>query len=59
MVAVEFHQFISDGIFQRLSFRFFFFLVFILPVTGNEPPLFPRKRKTAKCCGIVWSGPLG
>lgn len=33
--------------------------VFNLPVTGSEPPLFPRKRNTAKCCGIVCCGPLG
>lgn len=33
--------------------------VFNLPVTGDEPPMFPRKRKTAKCCGIVFCGPLG
>ncbi|KAL9959551.1 hypothetical protein ACROYT_G032882 [Oculina patagonica] len=33
--------------------------VFNLPVTGDEPPLFPRKRNTAKCCGIVFCGPLG
>ena len=33
--------------------------VFNLPVTGDEPPLFPRKRNTAKCCGIVLRGPLG
>ncbi|XP_068758727.1 uncharacterized protein [Montipora capricornis] len=33
--------------------------VFNLPVTGDEPPIFPRKRNTAKCCGIIWRGPLG
>lgn len=33
--------------------------VFNLPVTGDEPPLFPRKRNTAKFCGIVLRGPLG
>lgn len=33
--------------------------VFNLPVTGDEPPMFPMKRKTAKCCGIVFCGPLG
>ena len=33
--------------------------MFNLPLTGDEPPLFPRKRNTAKCCGIVLRGPLG
>ncbi|KAJ7331212.1 hypothetical protein OS493_019994 [Desmophyllum pertusum] len=33
--------------------------VFMLPVTGDQPPLFPRKRNTSKCCGIVLIGPLG
>lgn len=33
--------------------------VFNLPITGEEPPIFPRKRDTAKCCGIIWRGPLG
>lgn len=33
--------------------------VFNLPVTGDEPPIFPRKRNTAKCCGVVCCGPLG
>ncbi|CAH3112548.1 unnamed protein product [Pocillopora meandrina] len=34
-------------------------IVFNLPVTGDESPMFPRKRKTAKCCGIVFCGPFG
>ena len=33
--------------------------MFNLPVTGDESPMFPRKRKTAKCCGIVFCGPFG
>ncbi|KAK2571527.1 hypothetical protein P5673_004133 [Acropora cervicornis] len=33
--------------------------VFNLPITGEEPPIFPRKRDTAECCGIIWRGPLG
>ena len=33
--------------------------MFNLPVTGDESPMFPRKRKTAKCCGIVLCGPFG
>lgn len=33
--------------------------VFNLPVTGDESPMSPGKRKTAKCCGIVFCGPFG
>ncbi|XP_031570536.1 uncharacterized protein LOC116304888 [Actinia tenebrosa] len=33
--------------------------VYNLPVSDDQPPLLPRKRDIAKCCGIVCCGPLG
>ena len=46
---------------KKITYLCFFVinLVFNLPVTGDESPMFPRKRKTAKCCGIVFCGPFG